>query len=76
MQPRIRLHLASRPSRRRRAALYALIRASHGIYKNRSLRHKWIKARLILGSQAPKVRMGREEQIAFPRTRREAGWPV
>src|SRR5689334_7189363 len=59
--------------RQRRERVYALILHSRRIYpENRSLRHKWIRARLALGKRQPKVNVGLEQCAVFPRTAAEA----
>jgi hypothetical protein len=61
--------VAAQSARRRRERLYALVRRSRSIYpQNRSLRLKWIRARLALGNRQPKVKVGLEQIATFART--------
>ena len=73
MKPRIRLVTSLQP-RERRKKLYSVLKRGRKAYPNSaSLRKRWIRARLLLGSKKPAVRIGCQRDIKFARTLREAG---
>lgn len=71
-KPRIRMAV-TQTERKRRLRLYAILKRSRAAYPhNRALRLKWIKAKLLIGTMQPKVKVGLECRTTFPRTTAEA----
>lgn len=52
-----------------------LLKKSRSIYGNKTLRHRWVRAKLALGERKPAVDIGieRVDTSRFPRTAKEAG---
>jgi hypothetical protein len=69
MKPRIRL-VTRQPERKRREVLYAALRRARECYpKSRPLRKKLARI-LITTSLTPKVRIGTDQLVMFPRGER------
>ena len=71
----LRLVRTSQMSRNVRYVQRLRDRAQQLFPQSQSLAEKWVSAKLTLGHVQPKVRIGCERNITFPRTLREAGIP-
>ncbi len=70
MKPRIRL-VKQPPERKRRERLYAALRRARCAYpRSRALRHKLARVLLAYGNLQPKVRVGTDDLVTFPRGER------